>query len=177
MRQDVSVTTLPPEQGNQNRTMFGCRWIARRVSSCWTPDSVVVLKIPYGRWRCQGERWQVESKIRNFGVNDTFIRNFYDTNFSQKKIALWWLKLNPYLDQELATAFSPAFHVRLVFKGKGMVFRQLQEILPNAGCVGYGSSNMESKHRWKKSQIAAGSQSINLLHPVDTPLLSGSSMH
>ena len=34
MKQDVSVTTLPPEQGNRNRTMFGCRWIARRVSSC-----------------------------------------------------------------------------------------------------------------------------------------------
>lgn len=84
MNQDVSVTTLPPEQGNRNRTMFGCRWIARRVSSCWTPDSVVVLKIPYGRRRRQGERWQVESKIRNFGVNDTIIRNFYDTNFSRE---------------------------------------------------------------------------------------------
>eukprot|EP00434_Breviolum_minutum_P025959 symbB.v1.2.022951.t1/scaffold2067.1/size90749/11 len=31
------------------------------------------------------------------------------------------------LREELATAFSPAFHVRLVFKGKGMVFRQLQD--------------------------------------------------
>jgi hypothetical protein len=30
--------------------------------------------------------------------------------------------------QELATAFSPAFHVRLVAKGEGLVFRQLQEI-------------------------------------------------
>lgn len=31
------------------------------------------------------------------------------------------------LRQELATAFSPAFHVRLVAKGEGLVFRQLQD--------------------------------------------------
>ena len=33
--------------------------------------------------------------------------------------------------QELATAFSHAFHVRLVAKGEGLVFRQLQERAAN----------------------------------------------
>ena len=115
------------------------------------------------------------SKIHNFGVNDTFVRNFYDTNFSREFLhySNWILISTRSLLQPSVQPSTFAWFSR----AKEWCFDNCRRFYQPQGVL-VMAPVIWSQTIGGSKQIAAGSQSINLqwtnwgmfsLHPVDTP--------